>query len=83
MWVFEEEVNGEKLSHIINNTHENFKYLPGNSNKTSYLFTVYLIPDILVSALTCALVRVLVCAFTLGRCLSPVVGSNHSKVFQL
>ena len=30
MWVFEEEVNGEKLSHIINSTHENVKYLPGN-----------------------------------------------------
>jgi len=29
MWVFEEEVNGEKLSHIINSTHENVKYLPG------------------------------------------------------
>lgn len=29
MWVFEEDVNGEKLSEIINTTHENVKYLPG------------------------------------------------------
>lgn len=29
MWVFEEEVDGQKLSHIINTTHENVKYLPG------------------------------------------------------
>ncbi|KAJ3048939.1 Glycerol-3-phosphate dehydrogenase [Rhizophlyctis rosea] len=29
MWVFEEEVNGKKLSHIINDQHENVKYLPG------------------------------------------------------
>lgn len=29
MWVFEEEVNGEKLSQIINRKRENVKYLPG------------------------------------------------------
>jgi glycerol-3-phosphate dehydrogenase (NAD+) len=29
MWVYEEEVNGEKLSEIINTRHENVKYLPG------------------------------------------------------
>ena len=28
MWVFEEEVDGEKLTEIINTTHENVKYLP-------------------------------------------------------
>lgn len=29
MWVFEEEVNGRKLTEIINQEHENVKYLPG------------------------------------------------------
>ncbi|KAF1761281.1 hypothetical protein GCK72_009536 [Caenorhabditis remanei] len=29
MWVFEEIVNGEKLSEVINTRHENIKYLPG------------------------------------------------------
>ena len=29
MWVYEEEVNGRKLTDIINETHENVKYLPG------------------------------------------------------
>lgn len=29
MWVFEEIVNGEKLSEVINTRHENVKYLPG------------------------------------------------------
>ncbi|KAK6970491.1 glycerol-3-phosphate dehydrogenase [NAD(+)] cytoplasmic [Biomphalaria glabrata] len=29
MWVFEEIVDGEKLSHIINTRHENVKYLKG------------------------------------------------------
>ncbi|KAF6736541.1 Glycerol-3-phosphate dehydrogenase [NAD(+)], cytoplasmic [Oryzias melastigma] len=30
MWVFEEMVNGSKLTEIINSTHENVKYLPGH-----------------------------------------------------
>lgn len=29
MWVFEEQVNGKNLTEIINETHENVKYLPG------------------------------------------------------
>ena len=29
MWVYEEIVDGEKLSEIINKRHENVKYLPG------------------------------------------------------
>lgn len=29
MWVFEEDVNGRKLTEIINDTHINEKYLPG------------------------------------------------------
>ncbi len=29
MWVFEEEVDGQKLSEIINTKHENVKYLKG------------------------------------------------------
>ncbi|VEL15567.1 unnamed protein product, partial [Protopolystoma xenopodis] len=29
MWVFEEQVDGRKLSEIINTSHENPKYLPG------------------------------------------------------
>jgi hypothetical protein len=31
MWVFEEMVDGKKLSEIINTTHENVKYLPGKT----------------------------------------------------
>lgn len=30
MWVFEEMVNGRKLTEIINQDHENLKYLPGH-----------------------------------------------------
>lgn len=30
MWVFEEMVDGRKLTDIINSDHENVKYLPGH-----------------------------------------------------
>lgn len=30
MYVYEEMVNGKKLTEIINETHENVKYLPGH-----------------------------------------------------
>lgn len=30
MWVFEEMVDGRKLSEVINTEHENVKYLPGH-----------------------------------------------------
>ena len=30
MYVFEELINGKKLTEIINETHENVKYLPGH-----------------------------------------------------
>ena len=29
MWVYEEMIDGQKLTDIINTTHENVKYLPG------------------------------------------------------
>lgn len=41
MWVFEEMVDGRKLSEIINTDHENVKYLPGIA-----------LPDNVVSSLT-------------------------------
>lgn len=37
MWVFEEMVNGRKLTEIINNDHENVKYLPGHKIPTNVL----------------------------------------------
>ena len=33
MWVFEEEVDGRKLTEIINTDHENVKYLPGECDR--------------------------------------------------
>lgn len=42
MWVFEEMVNGKKLTEIINTEHENVKYLPGHK-----------LPKNVVSSLLC------------------------------
>eukprot|EP00834_Sanchytrium_tribonematis_P005989 NODE_405_length_7994_cov_0.788600.p2 type:complete len:359 gc:universal NODE_405_length_7994_cov_0.788600:1640-2716(+) len=39
MWVFEELVNGRKLTEIINETHENPKYLPGFKLPTNIVAT--------------------------------------------
>lgn len=39
MWVFEEMVNGRKLTDIINSDHENIKYLPGHRLPTNVMAT--------------------------------------------
>lgn len=46
MWVYEEEVNGRKLTEIINTDHENVKYLPGRSLPSN----VVAVPDIVAAA---------------------------------
>uniref|UniRef100_A0A8C2CYQ7 Glycerol-3-phosphate dehydrogenase [NAD(+)] n=1 Tax=Cyprinus carpio TaxID=7962 RepID=A0A8C2CYQ7_CYPCA len=43
MWVFEEMVNGRKLTEIINTEHENVKYLPGHKLPPN----VVAVPDLL------------------------------------
>ena len=45
MWVFEEEINGKKLSEIINTDHENVKYLPNIKLPTN----VVAVPDLITS----------------------------------
>ncbi|KAG5275191.1 hypothetical protein AALO_G00144590 [Alosa alosa] len=45
MWVFEEMVNGRKLTEIINTEHENVKYLPGHKLPPN----VVAVPDLLES----------------------------------
>jgi len=46
MWVFEELVDGKKLTEIINETHENVKYLPNHKLPSN----VVAIPDLLDAA---------------------------------
>jgi len=42
MWVFEEDINGKKLTEIINTEHENVKYLPG----IKFTENVKAVPDV-------------------------------------
>uniref|UniRef100_A0A6M2DUY8 Glycerol-3-phosphate dehydrogenase [NAD(+)] n=1 Tax=Xenopsylla cheopis TaxID=163159 RepID=A0A6M2DUY8_XENCH len=46
MYVYEELVNGKKLTEIINETHENVKYLPGHKLPAN----VVAIPDVVTAA---------------------------------
>lgn len=43
MWVYEEMVNGEKLTEVINTQHENVKYLPGKKLPSNVVRSFYLI----------------------------------------
>lgn len=47
MWVYEENINGRKLTDIINTEHENVKYLPGYKLPENVVRTIcYLISNI-------------------------------------
>lgn len=45
MWVYEEIVNGEKLTEVINTQHENVKYLPGKKLPSN----VVAVPDLVTA----------------------------------
>lgn len=50
MWVFEELIDGKKLTEIINTTHENVKYLPGKKlpeNVVSFFMCLLLLLPII------------------------------------
>ena len=40
MWVYEEDINGRKLTEIINTDHENIKYLPGQKIPDNVVSTI-------------------------------------------
>ncbi|XP_054712018.1 glycerol-3-phosphate dehydrogenase [NAD(+)], cytoplasmic-like [Uloborus diversus] len=70
MYVFEEMVDGRKLSEIINTQHENVKYLPGFQIPEN----VVAVPDALEAAIDAdVLIWVLPHKFVRGAC-TPMVG---------
>jgi len=87
MWVFEEKVNGRKLTEIINTDHENVKYLPGRILPTN----IIAVPDI-ADAATCADILIFVlphqfikraCAPLLGKLKSGAIGLSLVKGFAI
>ena len=70
MWVFEEEVNGRKLTEIINTDHENVKYLPGRTLPEN----VVAIPDISVAAADADFLIFVLPHQFIGRACAPLKG---------
>lgn len=57
MWVYEEMIEGKKLTEIINETHENVKYLPGHKlppNVVSIKLYNFLLVPLIGTCTTCS-----------------------------
>ncbi|XP_078538552.1 glycerol-3-phosphate dehydrogenase [NAD(+)], cytoplasmic-like isoform X2 [Lissotriton helveticus] len=77
LWVFEELINGRKLTEIINEDHENVKYLPGHKLPKN----VVAVPDV-VEAATGADILVFVLPHQfIGRVCGQLVGHVKSGAF--
>jgi glycerol-3-phosphate dehydrogenase len=53
MWVFEELVDGKKLTEIINETHENVKYLPNHKLPSNVVSSMVIEMRIRISLFLC------------------------------
>ena len=77
MYVYEEIVNGRKLTEIINNDHENVKYLPGHKLPEN----IVAIPDVLEAIKDAdILIFVLPHQFMKNTC-KPLVGKVKPSAF--
>jgi len=70
MWVFEELVDGKKLTEIINTSHENIKYLPGRKLPEN----VVAVPDIVQAATDSDVLIFVIPHQFMERALSPLKG---------
>lgn len=68
MWVFEEDINGRKLTEIINQDHENVKYLPGYKLPSN----IIAVPDLLEAVKDADILIFCVPHQFLGRMLSSI-----------
>jgi glycerol-3-phosphate dehydrogenase (NAD+) len=77
MYVYEELIDGRKLTEIINTEHENVKYLPGHKLPAN----VVAVPDVAVTADNAdILIFVLPHQFIANAC-KPLVGKVKSTAF--
>jgi len=70
MWVFEEQVDGRKLTDIINTEHENVKYLPGRKLPEN----IVAVPDISDTALDADLIVFVLPHQFIKRSCGPLAG---------
>lgn len=87
MYVYEEMINGKKLTEIINETHENVKYLPGHKLPAN----VVAVPDVAEAATDCDILIFVVphqfirnlCATLLGKIKPTAVALSLIKGFDI
>lgn len=85
MYVFEEMINGKKLTEIINEQHENVKYLPGHKLPVN----IVAVPDVAEAAKDADILVFVIphqfipglCATLLGKIKSTAVGLSLIKGF--
>ncbi|XP_063216878.1 glycerol-3-phosphate dehydrogenase [NAD(+)], cytoplasmic isoform X1 [Bacillus rossius redtenbacheri] len=87
MYVYEELVNGRKLTEIINETHENVKYLPGHKLPPNVLAVPDVVQaaqgaDVLIFVVPHQFIRGL-CASLLGKIKPTAVGLSLIKGFDI
>ncbi|XP_017794230.1 PREDICTED: glycerol-3-phosphate dehydrogenase [NAD(+)], cytoplasmic isoform X2 [Habropoda laboriosa] len=83
MYVYEEMINGKKLTEIINETHENVKYLPGHKLPPN----VVAVPDVVEAAKDADILIFVIphqfinkiCATLLGKIKSTAVGLSFIR----
>ena len=77
MYVYEEMVNGRKLTEIINNDHENVKYLPGHKLPEN----IVAVPDVVETAKDAdIIIFVLPHQFMTNTC-KPLIGKVKPDAF--
>ncbi|XP_046453440.1 glycerol-3-phosphate dehydrogenase [NAD(+)], cytoplasmic-like [Daphnia pulex] len=79
MWVFEEMIDGKKLTEIINETHENVKYLPNHKLPTN----VIAIPDVVEAAKDADILIFVIPHQFITRICEQLVGNIKATAFGL
>lgn len=79
MWVFEEMIDGRKLTEIINETHENVKYLPNHKLPTN----VIAIPDVVEAAKDADILIFVIPHQFITRICEQLVGNIKATAFGL
>ncbi|XP_042618948.1 glycerol-3-phosphate dehydrogenase [NAD(+)], cytoplasmic-like [Cyprinus carpio] len=79
MWVFEETVNGRKLTDIINTDHENVKYLPGHK----LLENVVAVTDLLEAAKSADILLFVIPLQFIGRVCDTMKGKINPDALRM
>lgn len=79
MYVFQEQVNGKNLTEIINETHENVKYLPGIKLPEN----IVAVPDVVETAADADILIVVIPHQFVPRTCAPLKGKLKQGAFAI